>query len=260
VRGHHRPPAGRAGAGRAAPPRAAARAAAELARAGAQASEQHYRFLAESIPAIVWTALADGRVDYVNRRWVDYTGMSAEESMGTGWAAAVHPDDVAPTREAWERSLRDGSVFDREIRYRRAADGAHRWHLVRAMPLRDAAGRIGKWFGTGTDVEDQKRTRDAMTFLAEASVVLASSLNVEVTLGSVAKLAVPRIADWCFVDVQGPDGRAAPGGGGPHRRSEGRVGPRVGPALPRRAGRADGTPNVCGPAGPSCTSRCRTSA
>jgi PAS domain S-box-containing protein len=183
-----------------------ARAAAELARAGAQASEQHYRFLAESIPAVVWTALADGRCDYVNRRWVDYTGLDAEASMGHGWAAALHPEDVAPTREAWERSLRDGSVFDGEMRYRRQSDGTYRWHLVRAMPLRDAGGRVGKWFGTGTDVEDQKRTRDAMTFLAEASVVLASSLDVEETLGSVARLAVPKIADWCYVDVQGPDG------------------------------------------------------
>ena len=185
----------------------AARTAAELARAGAQASEQHYRFLAESIPAIVWTALADGRIDYVNRRWLDYTGMDAEESMGNGWIAAVHPDDVAVTREAWERSLRDVTEFDREVRYRRAADGTYRWHLVRAMALRDAAGRVGKWFGTATDVEDRKRTRDAMTFLAEASVVLASSLDVEVTLGSVARLAVPKVADWCYVDVQGPDGQ-----------------------------------------------------
>jgi PAS domain S-box-containing protein len=93
----------------------AARAAAELARAAAQASEQHYRFLAESIPAVVWTALADGRVDYVNRRWTDYTGMSLEDSVGAGWIAAVHPDDVAGTQAAYERALREGSVFDCEV-------------------------------------------------------------------------------------------------------------------------------------------------
>ena len=183
-----------------------ARRAAELARAAAQASEQHYRFLAESIPAVVWTALADGRVDYVNRRWTDYTGMDAEESMGTGWVAAVHPDDAASMRALWERALRDGSVFDCEARYRRKSDGTYRWHLVRAMPLRSEDGGVAKWFGTGTEIEEQKRTRDAMAFLADVSVVLASSLNYEVTLGSVAKLAVPTFADWCMVDIVGADG------------------------------------------------------
>ncbi len=184
----------------------AARNAAELARAAAQASEQHYRFLAESIPAVVWTALADGRVDYVNRRWLDYTGMSVEESMGNGWVAAMHPDDVPAVRAAWERSLHDGGVFDIELRYRRSIDRCYRWHLVRALPLRDSAKNVVKWFGTGTDIEDQKRTRDAMTFLADASVVLASALNYEATLGSVAKLAVRKVADWCLVDVLGSDG------------------------------------------------------
>jgi PAS domain S-box-containing protein len=184
----------------------AARSAAELARAGAQASEAHYRFLAESIPAIVWTTLADGRVDYVNRKWVDYTGLSAEQSLGWGWMAAVHPDDLTAHRERWERACHDGTPMDSEVRYRRSSDGTYRWHLVRAMPLRNKLDQVVKWFGTGTEIEEQKRTSDALTFMADASAVLASSLNYEETLGSVARLAVPKIADWCFVDVVGPDG------------------------------------------------------
>jgi PAS domain S-box-containing protein len=183
-----------------------ARTAAELARAGAQASEQHYRFLAESIPTIVWTALADGRVDYMNSRWLDYTGLSLEQSLGNGWAAAVHPDDIGDIRERWERALAQGMPVEGEGRYRRGSDGTYRWHLIRAMPLRNKQGQIMKWFGTSTDIEEQRRTSDALTFLAEASVVLASSLNYEETLGSVARLAVPKVADWCFVDIVGPDG------------------------------------------------------
>jgi PAS domain S-box-containing protein len=184
----------------------AARTAAELARAGAQASEQHYRFLTESIPAIVWTALADGRVDYMNSRWLDYTGLSLEQSLGNGWAAGVHPDDAGSLREKWEAAVAAGTPVEGEARYRRASDGTYRWHLIRAMPLRNKQGQIMKWFGTSTEIEDQRRTSDALTFLAEASVVLASSLNYEETLGSVARLAVPKVADWCFVDIVGPDG------------------------------------------------------
>jgi PAS domain S-box-containing protein len=176
------------------------------AQSAALASEQHYRFLAESIPAVVWTALPDGRVDYVNRRWVDLTGLTGEDSMGTGWVAAVHPEDAAACRAAWEVSLREGSVFECELRYRRASDNMYRWHLARAMPFRNQDGHVAKWFGTSTDIEDQKRTRDATTFLAGASVVLASSLDYEQTLGSVAKLAVPAVADWCFVDMMADDG------------------------------------------------------
>jgi PAS domain S-box-containing protein len=184
----------------------AARTAAELARAAAQASEQHYRFLAESIPTIVWTALADGRVDYMNRRWLDYTGLSLEQSLGHGWASALHPDDVGVIREKWEGAVARGTPVEGEGRYRRASDGTYHWHLIRAMPLRNKQGQIMKWFGTSTEIEEQRRTSDALTFLAEASVVLASSLNYEETLGSVARLAVPKVADWCFVDIVGPDG------------------------------------------------------
>jgi len=127
-------------------------------------SEQHYRALADSVPVMVFTCLPDGRCDYCNRRWYDYTGLPAGQAEGYGWAAALHADDRDATIAIWEEAVRTGRCFEREQRFRRA-DGAYRWFLCRAVPLRDEQGHIVKWFGNCTDIEEQRRVRDA---LAEA--------------------------------------------------------------------------------------------
>jgi PAS domain S-box-containing protein len=135
----------------------------QVARAEAEAGERRYRSLAEAIPQIVWTARPDGHVDYRNRRWFEYTGLSeAESAAADGWSIVLHPDDVEPCREQWARSLATGEVFDFEGRLRRHADGLCRWHLCRAVPLLDPDGRIVKWFGTSTDIEDQRRSSEAL--------------------------------------------------------------------------------------------------
>src|SRR3954451_11053330 len=135
----------------------------QAARGEAEASERRYRSLAEAIPQIVWTARPDGHVDYLNRRWFEYTGASEAESGGRhAWRAAIHPDDVAEHRDRWARSVESGDVFEMECRFRRRSDSSYRWHLCRAIPLRDPDGRVAKWFGTCTDVDDQKRSGEAM--------------------------------------------------------------------------------------------------
>lgn len=165
------------------------------------AGEERYRALADAMPQLVWTATPAGEMDYVNHRWVEYTGLSAEKSVGMGWLAALHPDDVEPTAERWRRSIRTGDIYELGCRYRRAADGMYRWHLSRALPQRDANGQICRWLGTCTDIEDQKRIEDSLQFLAEASKLLAQSLDYETSLTQVAGLAVPWFADWCLVDL-----------------------------------------------------------
>ncbi|MCA1630501.1 MAG: PAS domain S-box protein [Acidobacteria bacterium] len=172
-------------------------------RANAKASEEQYRFLAESIPQIVWTADAAGKADYYNQRWYDYTGLPRgdEHAAGLGSREVVHPDDEAATREAWVRAREAGEPFEVELRLRRGSDGSYRWHLARSLPLRDAEGRVVKWFGTSTDIDDRRRAEDAQRFLAEASEVLVSSLDYEATLKRIAELVVPRLADWCAVDM-----------------------------------------------------------
>jgi PAS domain S-box-containing protein len=170
-------------------------------RANAEANERYYRFLAEAIPQIIWTAHPDGFIDYYNQRWYEYSGMTLEETEGWGWQAALHPDDAERSVEHWKHCVETGEVFDIEYRFRRASDGQYRWHLGRALPLRDADGQIVKWFGTSTDIDDRKHAEEQQRFLAEASAALVTSLDYEVTLTSLARLSVPRLADWCTVDV-----------------------------------------------------------
>ncbi|HEY0408580.1 MAG TPA: GAF domain-containing protein [Pyrinomonadaceae bacterium] len=119
-------------------------------------SEQRYRLLTEVIPQQVWTAQPDGALDYVNRRVLDYFGRTMEEMLGWGWQNVLHPDDVQPSLERWRASLQTGEPYKIEFRLRRASDSSYRWHLGQAMPLRDDAGKVVAWFGTNTDIEEQK--------------------------------------------------------------------------------------------------------
>ncbi|MBD2293534.1 PAS domain-containing protein [Anabaena sphaerica FACHB-251] len=120
-------------------------------------SELNFRTLADTMPQIVWTAQPDGWVDYYNQRWFEYIDMTLEETQGWGWPAVLHPDDVQLCVDIWSESVRTGKDYQVEYRFRRASDGQYRWHLGRAFPLRNEQGKIIKWFGSCTDIDDQKR-------------------------------------------------------------------------------------------------------
>lgn len=120
-------------------------------------SEELYRTLAESVPQMVWTLRADGSAEYCNRQMLEYMGFQSAAEAPAAWDRALHPDEKAEVYELWETSLRTGAPFERECRLRRASDGAYRWHLVRGQPVRDSAGHVVRWFGTDTDIDDQKR-------------------------------------------------------------------------------------------------------
>lgn len=100
------------------------------------------------MPQIVWAADARGRVDYFNHQALLYTARSQEELVDVGWIDLVHADDLERTRLNWHRSVQSGSNYEGEYRLKRVSDGAYRWHLVRALPVRDANGEIVRWFGT----------------------------------------------------------------------------------------------------------------
>ena len=119
------------------------------------ALEERYRLVTEQMPQIVWMADARGSHLYFNRRWYEFTGLSPEKSLGTGWSSPLHPDDSDRAQVRWQHSLDTGATYEIEYRFRRH-DGEYHWFLVRALPLRDDAGRITKWFGTCTDVDDAK--------------------------------------------------------------------------------------------------------
>lgn len=133
-----------------------ARAEAERAREALRASEARYRFLAEAIPVQIWTATPDGALDYVTQRVADYFGMPVSQLLGEGWQNVIHPDDLPVAAEHWARALRTGEPYEVEFRLR-AGDGRYRWHIGRALPQRDESGSLVRWFGTNTDIEDQKQ-------------------------------------------------------------------------------------------------------
>lgn len=139
-----------------------------------------YRFLANAMPQMVWTALPDGQLDYVNRRWLETTGMTEVASLGSqGWLDAVYPDDRDTTREQWRQAVADCTPFQHECRLR-CAPGEWRWHLVRALPRRDDHGNLVQWVGSATDIDEQRR---AFAELADARTRLkdyADQLEVRV--------------------------------------------------------------------------------
>ncbi len=169
--------------------------------------ERRYRTLADAMPQLVWATDADGAHFYFNQRWYEYTGMTEAESLGFGFADALHPNDRERTLHQWQRAWRDGEGYEIEYRFRRH-DGTYQWFIGRAVPVPDASGAVAEWIGTCTNIDDQKRRSEVQGFLAEASKLLAVSLDYETTLTRIAQLAVPQIADWCAIDIIGEDGVA----------------------------------------------------
>jgi two-component system cell cycle sensor histidine kinase/response regulator CckA len=137
-------------------------------------SEEQHRALAESIPNLVWVYRADGTPEYYNRRWTEYTGVSAEDLTAGTRPEVVHPGDQPRMHEVWGRALRDADLYEIECRLRRA-DGEYRWHIGRAVPVRDPEGHVVRWFGTFTDIHDGRRAEDERSRLARHIRLLLES-------------------------------------------------------------------------------------
>ena len=136
-----------------------------------RASEKRYWNLADAIPQIVFTTVPSGELEHYNRRWADFTGLTADPQGGWPGEGAVHPEDCEELVRRWRDALRTGDPLEAECRLRRQADAAWRWHLCRAVPERDFDGRIGAWLGTFTDMEDQKRAEVERARLLDAERV-----------------------------------------------------------------------------------------
>ncbi|MBI5547493.1 MAG: PAS domain S-box protein, partial [Deltaproteobacteria bacterium] len=124
-------------------------------------SEERFRLLAEWMPQIVWTAAANGALDYINQRGPEFVGVPVEEGLGSGWLDFVHPDDRSRVLLHWKSSVESGETFESEYRLRRS-DQSYHWHLVRALPLPGPDGTIARWVGTATDIEEQKQVQRLM--------------------------------------------------------------------------------------------------
>ena len=138
----------------------------------AKEAEDRIRLIINAVPALIWTAQADGRLDFISQRWLDYVGINIR-TIGSGELGerTVHPDDIEQLRDKWRVAVAEGNPFEAEIRVRRF-DGEYRWFLSRASPLRDRAGHILGWYGNDIDIEDRKRAEEALRrserYLAEA--------------------------------------------------------------------------------------------
>jgi PAS domain S-box-containing protein len=124
-------------------------------------SESRFRQLAESLPQLVWTCVAEGQCDYLSKKWVDYTGVPEGQQLGFGWLEQLHPDDREHAVAMWEKAVAEGTDFLVQFRIRRH-DGEYRWFDTRAARLRDAAGNTVRWFGSNTDVTESRSTEQAL--------------------------------------------------------------------------------------------------
>src|SRR5215475_14191843 len=126
-----------------------------------RSSDRDLAAIIDTIPILAWTMLPDGSNEFLSKRWEEYTGLSVEESHGWGWQVAFHPEDLPPLMEKWQKMLVSGEPDEIEARLRRH-DGVYRWFLIRAQALRDDFGKIVRWYGTSTDIEDRKQAEEAL--------------------------------------------------------------------------------------------------
>jgi len=137
----------------------------------ARESADRTRLIIDTVPAQLWTESPEGVVDFVNRRWIDYTGMMLEQAVGSGWNRMVHPDDIVRVLTEWQKLVAEGKPREIESRLRRS-DGEYRWFLSRCCPLVDRSGHILGWYGSDTDIHDLKATEEILRrsegYLAEA--------------------------------------------------------------------------------------------
>jgi PAS domain S-box-containing protein len=172
------------------------------AEAALQRSEQSHRFLAEAIPQQVWTATPDGALDYVNQRVLDYFDRTMEQMLGWGWQEMVHPEDLQFCHERWTNSLQTGEVYSVEFRLRRAFDDNYRWHLGRALPVRDSDGQIIKWFGTNTDIEEQKQLEERLEEISRQREQMLAEVSTPVVPVWRGVLALPLIGSLDTLRMQ----------------------------------------------------------
>jgi PAS domain S-box-containing protein len=143
--------------------------------------KNHLSRVVDMLPGLVWTALPDGRVDYLNERWFEYTGVNVEQAYGSRWQTAIHPEDLPELHQRWRAILDSCEAGEIKARLRRF-DGAYRWFLFRTCPLADASGHVVKWFGVNTDIEDRSRAEEALRESEGRYRSIVDSLPALVTL------------------------------------------------------------------------------
>jgi PAS domain S-box-containing protein len=154
------------------------RAARRRAEDALRQREKELRDVVEAIPAIAFTAQPDGSSLWINRQWVEFSGLSVEETSRSGWQSAIHPDDLIEHAAKWHHSITSGEPFENEARHR-SANGEYRWFLARAVPLGDEEGKILKWYGILTDITERKRAEERLRVQHTVAQILAEAATIE---------------------------------------------------------------------------------
>ena len=170
------------------------------AEAAVRESEDRFRMMANSAPVLLWMSDTSALTTWFNTGWLEFTGRTMDQEIGNGWTEGVHPDDVDRCLSTYRKAFETRERFEMEYRLRRA-DGQHRWVLDTGVPRFENDGTFAGMIGSCLDVHDRRQAAEDDRFLSEATRVLSSSLAFRATLASVARLAVPHVADWCVVHI-----------------------------------------------------------
>lgn len=164
-------------------------------------NESKLRLMINSLPQLAWITRPDGYHEYYNRQWHTYTGTKEGETDGEGWSGLLHPADRERADKVWRAALASGEPYETQYRLYHAPTKTYRWVIGRALPYRDKTGAISKWYGTCTDIDEQKRSAQMQVFLGNVSKELtAAALDKTELLRKVTSACVPAVADWCSVD------------------------------------------------------------
>jgi formate hydrogenlyase transcriptional activator len=173
--------------------------------------EDNQRLVIDTIPCLILSAGPDGAFDFINRRWLEFTGLKLEQVQGWRWRAALHPEDVERAVREWHAGLAAGEPFENEARIRRV-DGEYRWFLLRNIPLRDETGSIIRWYGTGHDIEDQKRAKDRLRLVIDSTPALLHTARPDGDLDFFNKrmldylgLSLEDVCGWRWTSVIHPE-------------------------------------------------------
>ncbi|MBI3653021.1 MAG: PAS domain S-box protein [Acidobacteria bacterium] len=177
-----------------------------------RASENRFRQLVEALPQLAWTSNTGGECDYLSPQWLTYTGIPAAAQLGYGWIAQLHPDDRDRALTDWKHAIETRNIFDSEFRIRRA-DGVYHWFSTRALPLLDEAGQLVKWFGSCTDIQEQRAMRDTlhqqaarMQLLADASQAFAEvGTDLQSLLERVVRITADAFDAFCAIALRAAD-------------------------------------------------------
>src|SRR5216117_520967 len=161
--------------------------------------EDYLRLTIDTIPVLAWCTGPDGSTEFLNQRWLDYTGLTIEEARGWGWKVAIHSNDLPRLLDVWKELLASGKPGELEARLQRA-DGVYRWFLFRVEPLRDPQGTIVKWYGTNTDIDDRKRAEALLAAENQILEMVATGRPLAVILDGLCRL-VDKLCDKSMASI-----------------------------------------------------------